>query len=91
MKNEVKKYTVSIFGDTYTLVSDESEVDVVKAAVNVDGLIKEVVQKMPNLSNYNAAILVSLKLALKHVVLETEYTNNNHVIKKMIAHIEDKL
>ncbi len=91
MKHEVKKYTVSIFGDTYTLLSDESEVNVLKAALQVDELIKEVVQKMPSLSNYNVAILVGLKLALKHLVLETEYNNNNFVIKKIIDQIEDKI
>jgi cell division protein ZapA len=88
MKQEVKKYTVTIFGESYTLLGDESELDVVKAASHVDTLMKEIVNTAPHINNYNRAVLTALKLALRIVTLESEREINKQVFKKLIDHID---
>lgn len=88
MKQEIKKYTVTIFGESYTLLGDESESDVVKAAYTVDMLMKEVIHKAPHTGNYNRAVLTALKLALQVITLESDRENSRQTVKKLIDQIE---
>lgn len=89
MKQEMKKYTVTIVGQTYTLLGDESEVDVIRAASKVDSFMKEIVQKSSHTNNnYNGAVLAALKLALQVVALESEQENGTQALKKLIDYID---
>ncbi len=88
MKQEVRKYTISILGESYTLLSDESESDVIQAAHHVDTLMRELVQKIPHAGNYDKAILAALTLSLRIVTLESERENSKQALKTMIDHIE---
>ena len=88
MKQEVKRYTVSILGDSYTLLSDESEIDVLQATSRVDAIMKELTEKIPHVSNYDKAILATLNLALRIVALESERENSQISLAKMIDSLE---
>lgn len=90
MKKEVNKYIVTILGESYTLLSDESEQDVRKASNQVDILMNEIAHKAPHISNHDRAILVALKLALALVNLESESENNEQFLKNLIHSIESE-
>jgi cell division protein ZapA (FtsZ GTPase activity inhibitor) len=84
----VKKYTVTIFGEAYTLVGDESEADVVKASYVVDTIMREILNKTPHTGSYHVAVLTALKLSLQLITLESVQENNKQAVKKLIDQIE---
>ncbi len=88
MKQEIRKFTVTILNEPYTLLGDESETSVIDASGKVDGLMKEIGYNAPHVSNYHKAVLVALKLSLQLLALETEQKNNMQMIKKCINDIE---
>lgn len=62
MSPEVKKYNVSVFNQTYSLVSDEEESVIVDAANRVDSLMKEISSR--GIDSKKAAVLAALKIAI---------------------------
>lgn len=62
-KNELKKYSVSILGEDYSLVSDEAEEHIAEAANYVHILLQEASRKAPYNEPKRLAVLVALKLA----------------------------
>lgn len=91
MKQEIKKYTVTIFNESYTLLGDESEHDIMLAASKVDSLMKEIAQKAPLMASYRIAALAALRLALQIVTLESTEKNSNQTLKKLIDSLETQL
>lgn len=63
MKKEIHSYSVIIFGDTYTVASDESEDHVVEAANYVHILMQEYAAKAPHVPVKTVAVFAALKLA----------------------------
>lgn len=63
MSHQVAKYTVSVFGDTYTLVSDEPREHILDVAATVDLLMQEIAQKSNCDDGKRVAVLAALKLA----------------------------
>ncbi len=70
VSGKVKKYKVTIFGESYFLVSDESEEHLVTAAQLVDGLMRQIAEKGQITDSKRVAVLVALQLASK--TLETK-------------------
>lgn len=60
--NGSKSYKVSIFGEIYSLVSDESEQHISEAANRVDGMMKEVAHATGVQDTKRLAVLVALRL-----------------------------
>lgn len=89
MKFEVKKYTVTILGQPYTVVSDESESDVIKASAAVNSLMTEIAHKAPHINNYDRAVLTALKLALSATTLEAEREKSNVILHNILKTIDD--
>lgn len=89
MKSEVKKYTVTILGEPYTVVSDELESDIVTASTLVNSLMQEIAHRASHNSNYDRAVLTALKLALSVTRLESEQEKNNIFLDKMIKVIDE--
>ena len=58
-----KKYKVTIFGDSYFLVSDELEEHLVAAAQLVDNLMRQIAEKSQTTETKRIAVLVALQLA----------------------------
>lgn len=88
MKQDVKKYTVTILNEPYILLGDESEHDVAEASKKVDDLMKEISCNAPHVSSYHKAVLTALKLALQLFALESEQNNKMKTVKKCIDDIE---
>lgn len=66
--NEKKNYKVSIFGETYSLVSDEAESHLVQSAQLLDSLMHQIGQHIPAMQSHNArakqcAVLSALQIA----------------------------
>jgi cell division protein ZapA (FtsZ GTPase activity inhibitor) len=72
MKNEAKNCKVSIFGDVYSLVSDENQEHLMQVASQVDAMMKEIASKLPNAEVKKIAVLAALRLACQ--------SNKNHHI-----------
>jgi len=70
MNTENKKLKIKIFNDQYSLVSDENEQDVVKAASLVNDLMKEISEKSGIGDAKKIAVLAALKVANTLVHLE---------------------
>ena len=75
MTNEAKKFTVTILGQTYTIVSDEAEEQVLQAAALVDTSMQEIVKKANSLDSQKIAVLVALKYASKFLAQESIMQN----------------
>lgn len=65
VSDKVKKYKISIFGESYFLVSDESEEHLMSSAQLVDSCMKEIAQKSQITESKRIAVLVALQLASK--------------------------
>lgn len=64
--DEIKKYVLTILDEQYSIVSDESETLVLKAAAKVDSLMREVVEKAPSLDKRKVAILAALRISIEN-------------------------
>ena len=65
MNAQSKTYKVTIFGEQYTFMSDESEQHVAFVAHIVDSTMQDIAQKMPRIPSGKIAVLVALQLASK--------------------------
>ena len=88
MKLETKKYTITIFGESYTLLGDESEHDVTKAAERVDSLMTTIAHNAPQVNGTQIAILAALKLALNIGGLELDQAHSKQALQKLIDYID---
>ena len=88
MINKTKNYRVTIFGDQYNLISDESEERVLEMAALVDTLMKEIADKSKLSDAKKVAVLTALKIAS---LLESERDANNVYKEKLIGRIEKEL
>lgn len=61
--NTAKSFKITIFGENYSLMSDETEEHVHSVAQQIDSLMKEVAHKMPQAPVEKIAVLVALQLA----------------------------
>lgn len=71
----MKKYKVSIFGESYTLISDESEEGLAVSAQHVDELMRNLAEKSGLSDTKRIAVLASLHIATKLKQVETELGN----------------
>lgn len=80
--NKARNYKVTIFGDRYSLITDESESHVAKAALLVDSLMQQVAKKIKNADNKKVAVLVALQLASNNLSLaQVSEQENTHALE----------
>ena len=63
MTNEKKRYKVTIFGQEYTLISNEHEEQVLQAARLVDEVMQEIAGKSVAIDQQKVAVLAALHMA----------------------------
>jgi len=61
--NTLKKYKISIFGESYTVVSDESEEHLTSSAQRVDTLMRQIAEKSGISDSKRIAVLAALQCA----------------------------
>lgn len=78
--SNVKQYTITIFGDRYHLMSDESEEAIHNAASFIDTMMKEIAEKTKLQDSKKVAVLAALRTAslLKSLEIERELTRNHY-------------
>jgi cell division protein ZapA (FtsZ GTPase activity inhibitor) len=74
VSDKVKKYKVSIFGESYLLVSDETEEHIMAAAQLVDSSMRHIAEKSQIAESKRIAVLVALQCASN--VLATKAIND---------------
>lgn len=87
----LKKYRISVFGETYVVVSDESEEHLTDTARYVDDLMKHVALKVDIPDSKRIAVLVSLRLASQLKSLEEKLVLYGHKEKELSEHIDQEL
>lgn len=79
-----KKYTVTILGQKYSLVSDEPEELIMRSAEIVNGLMADITQRATTVDNTKVAVLVSLKLARDYLaaqqIIQAHTSHYNHLV-----------
>ena len=90
MIQELKRYQVNIFGESYTVLSDESEKEVIDTAAFVDLLMQETSVKS-SADPKKVAVFVALKIAKKMLDLEAEKIKWNESEKSLIKLIDEQI
>lgn len=91
MSNTVKSYQLEIFGDTYTLLSDESEQHVIKSAQMVDKYMKEIADKVTSTNSQRIAVLAAVRIASLLLYKETELEQQRLHEEEIIELIDREL
>ncbi len=91
MKNEKKNYRVQIFGDEYTVISDESENQVIQAATLIDSLMHEIIQNAQLTDPKKIAVLAALRIASKLLDCEQSLETDNNKKVALVEYIEQEL
>lgn len=87
--SKLNRYKVSIFGESYLLVSDESEEHITAASHLVDKLMREIAEKTQITDSKRIAVLVALQLASKNLVdnkLVLQYQQSNDKLLDIVDH-----
>ena len=89
--NESKKYNVTILGEVYSIVSDESEDHVKQSAELVNTLMKEISEKSKLLDIKKVAVLAALCVASKTKHLQAELETSTGKQEQLGSLIEEAL
>ena len=91
MNNSVKQYTIEIFGDQYTLRSDESEIHIMKSAELVDTYMKEIAGRAATKNSERIAVLAAVRLASMLLYKEAELEEKELQEEEILALVEREL
>jgi len=91
MNNTIKSYQLEIFGNNYTLLSDESEQHVIKSAQLVDTYMNEIAEKVPIENHQRIAVLAAIRLASILLYKEVELDGYKLEIEKMVQLISRQI
>lgn len=91
MIEKKRNYKVTIFGDQYTLISDEAEECVLKATHMVDSLMQEIAAVSKITDTKKIAVLAALKIASQLAALESETEAIKRHKEKLIHRIDQEL
>lgn len=89
--SNVKQYKVTIFGDHYSLMSDESDESILKAASMVDAMMKEIADKSKIQDGKKVAVLAALRVASVLTKLESEREAEKRHYQKLNDLIDPEL
>ena len=81
-------YKLLIYGDHYSIVSDESQSQLAHAASMVDTLMNEISTKVPHIDAKRVAVLTALQLASKIIALESQIEHTSLRHKELVDRIE---
>lgn len=83
-------YKLSIGGDHYCIVSDESPDAIHKAALLVDSMVKEIATKASHVEEKRVATLAALQIATQLVLLESMVATNHQRQQKLVERLENE-
>lgn len=91
MKNSVESHKVSIFDDTYTLMSDEGSAAVALLAQRIDTLMHEISSKTACKDARRVAVLALVKTMHELQTLEAHIQQKNHEESQLMNYINQQL
>ena len=89
--NEKKSYKVQIFEEQYTLLSDESEAFVLRAAEIVDAIMKEISHQSMITDSKKIAVLSALRIADKLLNSERDHLQDQQKKIALESYIDQEL
>lgn len=87
----IKKYKVSLLGETYTIVSDESEEHVALCVQRVNEMMNTLTESLSITDSKRAAVLLALQLMSKVSQLESRYQEKHQEHLRLIDLIDREL
>ncbi len=91
MSKELKKYKVTIAGESYFLVSDEPEEHIKYVAESVDKQMRSIAQSGYSDDPQRLAVLVALQNTSKMMAKADQMSTYQEYTEKMIEHITNEL
>lgn len=91
IENKARSCKVTIFGESYSLVADESEEHLVLAAKLVDSYMQDIAKKMPHAEEKKYAVLAALRSASKVLLLEADKEKKICKEEDLVRIIEQEL
>ncbi len=91
MMNKAESYKVSIYGDEYTLLSDEAEELVTRAAAQVDEAMREIAEKTGLKDSTKIAVLAALRVVSQLTKMKSEMATAQKEKEKLIDQIDQEL
>lgn len=91
MTGERQNYTVTIFEEPYSLVSDEGYESVASSAHRVDELMKTIASKLQSNDVKRIAVLAALKLAHELKTMESRMAKQKQEESHLIDYINKEL
>ncbi len=88
---DTKSYQVEIFGDQYSLTSDESSEKVLQVAALVDSLMKEISAKSSMHDKKILAVMAALKISSSLLDLQELQGKANERYDKLICRLDEEL
>lgn len=89
--SELKKYKVSIFGQSYVLSSDEPEDQLIAAAQLVDNAMNQISQSTKITDSSKIAVIVALQLASKNLSAIDLVEKQDQYSEKLIDLIDNQI
>ena len=87
----VKKYKASIFGELYTLVSDETEDVLLDCARQVDALMRELAEKSGLADSKKIAVLAAMQFACELKNCQRALENARYTELRLVERIDQEL
>lgn len=91
MMSEKKRYVVQIYGQEYTLVSDETQEHVLKSAYLVDEAIRSIANASSRVDIQKAAVLTAVRLAGDLLNVQQELHTIELRQETLVQHIAQEL
>ncbi len=88
---QAKRFDIQIYGETYTIISDESEQKVLEVAKQVDELMRAIAQRTGSSDLKKIAVLTALKLATSQSALEASLVEQVSACSKLISIVDQAL
>lgn len=89
--NEAKRIEVLLYGESYSVISDESEAKVLEVAKQVDELMRLIARRTGLSDVKKIAVLTALKLATNQHKLEEEIVGYSKTCQQLITDVSDNL
>lgn len=91
MKHEKKRYVVHIFGDEYTLVSDELEEQVAASVNKVNEAMGSIAGKFSTVEPKKAAVLAAVRMASELLRAQLVIEDDERKKESLIQQIDHEL
>lgn len=91
MNESVKRYDVTIGGQTYSLRTDGSQEEIAQAAVMIETALNQLVAQAPGVDARKVAVMVALQMAHKLVIAQAMQSRCHNHASELIDQVEQAL